>query len=71
MMTFEEAAEIVKTYGLDAGRDGSLLDGMEAIRDELSYCEADEDAPSFVTQKQIAAYRIVYRGMRKLFYGDN
>lgn len=67
-MTFEEAAEVVKEYGAGFGIErGLLLDSLQMIRDDLAYCENDEDAPSMVTQEQIAAYRIVCREMRKLF----
>lgn len=66
-MTFEEATKIVEDYAEGAGRPRMLLDGLEAIRDELSYCENDEDADMFVTPQQVMAYRLVCREMRKLF----
>lgn len=63
-MTFEEAVEVVKDFGASYGIErGALLDSLTLIRDELN-----EDAPHFVTQRQIAAYRIVRREMRKLFF---
>ena len=66
-MTFEEAVEVVKDFGAGYGiQRGALLDSLTLIRDELSI--EDEDAPLFVTQRQIAAYRIVCREMRKLFF---
>lgn len=67
-MTFEEAVEVVNDFGAGYGiKRGLLLDSLTLIRDEMDYCAADEDAPLFVTQRQIAAYRIVCREMRKLF----
>lgn len=66
-MTFKEATKIVEDYAEGAGRPRMLLDGLEAIRDELSYCENDEDADMFVTPQQVMAYRLVCREMRKLF----
>jgi len=63
-MTFEEAVEVVKEYA--AGYEGAglgLLDGLQFMRDELSREEDD----IWLTQRQIAAYRIVCREMSKLF----
>ena len=68
-MTFDEAVEVVKDFGVGYGiQRGALLDSLTLIRDELDHCAEDEDAPYFVTQRQIAAYRIVCREMRKLFF---
>jgi hypothetical protein len=67
-MTFDEAVEVVTEYGAGYGiKRGLLLDSLTLIRDDLAYCENDEDAPMMVTQREIAAYRIVCREMRKLF----
>lgn len=63
-MTFEEAVEVVKEYAV--GYEGAglgLLDGLQFMRDELSR----EDDDIWLTQRQIAAYRIVCREMSKLF----
>ena len=67
-MTFDEATKIVEDYAEGAGRGRMLLDGLEAIRDELAYCENDEDADMFVTPQQVMAYRLVCREMHKLFF---
>lgn len=66
-MTFQEAVKIVKDYATSyVGVNLGLLDGLEAIKSELSY--GDEDAEMFVTPDQVMAYHIVCREMRKLFY---
>ena len=63
-MTFEEAVKVVEDYGAVNGiQRGLLLDGLQFMRDELSREEDD----IWLTPKQIAAYRIVCREMRKLF----
>lgn len=68
-MTFEEATQIVKDYAAGyVGANMGLLDGLQSIRDELAYCENNEDADMFVTPQQVTAYRIVCREMRKLFF---
>lgn len=67
-MTFEEAVAVVEDFGAGYGiKRGLLLDSLTMIRDDLRHCENDEGAIYFVTPKQIAAYRIVCREMRKLF----
>lgn len=57
-MTFEEAVEVVKEYSPT----GLLLDGMEQIQLDM-----DDEDHGWLTQRQIAAYRIVCHNMRALF----
>lgn len=59
-MSFEEAVEVVKAYSPT----GLLLDGLEAIQIEL---DGGEDDPVWLTQREVAAYRLVCRTMRPLF----
>lgn len=64
-MTFQEAVKVVEDYAAGYGiQRGLLLDGLQLIRDELS---RDEEEDIWLTQRQIAAYRIVCREMAKLF----
>lgn len=65
-MTFEEAVRVVEDFGADCYgiRRGLLLDSLYKLRDDLA---EENDDPYFVSQEQIAAYRIVCREMRKLF----
>lgn len=65
-MTFEEAVRVVEDYAAGFGiKRGLLLDGLQLIRSDLAI--EDEDVPLMVTQKQVTAYHIVCREMRKLF----
>ena len=61
-MTFEHAVKVVKNYG-----EGDLLKGLEGIRYELDNMEDGEDHPVWVTQVELAAYRLVVAKMRPLF----
>ena len=62
MMSFDEACEIVKAF---PESDGSLLSGLEAIREELE--NSEDEMSMWLSNKEVAAYRIVCREMRKLF----
>jgi len=65
-MTFQEAVKVVEDYAAGFGiRRGLLLDGLTLIRDDLAI--EDEDVPLMVSQKEVTAYHIVCREMRKLF----
>jgi hypothetical protein len=65
-MNFEEAVKVVEDYAAGYGiKRGLLLDGLQLIRDEMS---RDEELDCWLTQRQIAAYRIVCREMRPLFF---
>lgn len=66
-MTFQEAVKVVEDYAAGYGiQRGLLLDGLQLIRDDLAI--EDEDVPLMVSQKEVTAYRIVCREMRKLFF---
>lgn len=65
-MTFQEAVKVVEDYAAGFGiQRGLLLDGLTLIRDDLAI--EDEDVPLMVSQKEVTAYHIVCREMRKLF----
>lgn len=67
-MTFQEAVKIVEDFTAGfVGADLGLLDGLEFIRNDISYCSEDEDACKFVTPEQEMAYHVVCREMRKMF----
>lgn len=57
-MTFEEAVAIVKEYSPT----GLLLDGLEQIEADM-----DDEDHGWLTQRHIAAIRLVCREMRPLF----
>lgn len=57
-MTFEQAVEVVKEYSPT----GLLLDGLEQIQFDM-----DDEDHGWLTQRHIAAYRMVVREMRPLF----
>lgn len=59
-MTFDEALEVVKEY---TGCGNLLLDGLEQIAHEMQ----QEDAEDWLSQREIAAYRLICRKMRPLF----
>ena len=59
-MTFDEALEVVKEY---TGCGGMLLDGLEQIAHEMQ----QEDSEDWLSQREIAAYRLICRKMRPLF----
>lgn len=61
-MTFDEAVEIVKSYSAT----GNLLDGLEGIQQELSEVD-DFGYYRWVSDREVAAYRMVCREMRPLF----
>lgn len=63
MMTFEAAADLVKT--LDPTGRGSLLRGCEYVKELVSGYDCWEEAP--VSWKEYQAYRTVCREMSKLF----
>ena len=59
-MEYLEAVTIVKKVG-----DGDLLAGMVIIGDMI-------DPPYFrYVDEQVTAYHVVFKGMNKLFNGDN
>ena len=58
MMTFDEAVEVVKEYSPT----GLLLDGLEQIEADM-----DDEDHGWLTQRHIAAFRLVVREMRPLF----
>lgn len=60
-MSFEEAVEIVKNYSAN----GLLLDGLEAIAEELN---GGEEEPFWLSHREIVAYRVVCNKMRPLFH---
>ena len=60
-MTFDEALEVVKAH---TGCGGALLDGLEQIAHEMQ----QEDADYWLSQREIAAYRLICRKMRPLFF---
>lgn len=64
-MTFSEAVKVVEDYAAGYGiQRGLLLDGLKLMRDEL---DRNEEEDIWLTQRQIAAFRIVCREMSKLF----
>lgn len=64
-MTFQEAVKVVEDYAAGYGiQRGLLLDGLKLMRDEL---DRNEEEDIWLTQRQIAAFRIVCREMSKLF----
>lgn len=66
-MTFQEAVKVVEDFGASYGiQRGLLLDSLQLIRDDLAI--EDEDVPLMVSQKEVTAYHIVCREMRKLFF---
>ena len=59
-MTFDEALEVVKEY---TGCGGMLLDGLELIAHEMQ----EEKDLNWLSDREIAAYRLICRKMRPLF----
>jgi hypothetical protein len=59
-MTYDHASNIVKTFGK-----GNLLTGLKWMKMEMETVD-DKGYPIWLTNAQVAAYRIVMNEMRKL-----
>ena len=68
-MTFNEAVKVIEDFTAEIlGENLGLLDGLEFIQNDISYCAENEGAWKLVTPELESAYHVVCREMRKIFF---